>query len=266
MEPSVRIGPFVSDTNDWGPPRPRRPLLAGQGRARKVALIGGANTVRFAPWHDPTWEIWAHASARKFCEREPDLLFDLHPKALWGDPKKKFWDSSYATWLKQNHIPIMMQHHYKEVPASIKYPFAQIIHQFRPYFTNHVAWMTALALTEGVSHIGIYGCHYDSDSEYGPQRGCAEYWIGYAEGQGVQVVIPPTCDLVNNPSLLYGYESHPNGVRDPSYSVTVKKALKTPGTTKTMTVIDMEKAEGRPPLREIGMPPAWERSGHTVQK
>lgn len=254
--------PFQIERHDWGPPRPRRAAFAGQGRLRKIALIGGGNTHRFAPWHDDTWEIWSHASARKFCQREADVLFDLHPKALWSDPKKKFWDTSYGAWLKQNHLPIYMQKRYKDVPASIEYPFGQIITEFYPYFTNHVAWMIALALTQGVTHLGLYGCHYDSQSEYGPQRGCAEYWCGVAHGRGVQVLIPPTCDLLDNPHLLYGYESHPDGVRDKSYSVTVKHAVKKDAVEKPLTIINPDATEEvRPPLMDLdGQPPAWERS------
>jgi hypothetical protein len=194
--------------------------MAAPGRLRKVALLGGAqSTLKFAPWHDASWELWSHASCRHRCEREPDLLFDLHPPELWRDPERKFWDKRYAKWLAQNHLPIYMQERYPDVPGSIRYPFEQVITEFpRGYMTNHVAYMVALALVEGVTHIALYGCHYDSDSEYGPQRGCAEYWCGVAEGRGVQVLIPPTCDLLGKPALLYGYQSHPDGVRDPSYS------------------------------------------------
>ena len=62
--------------------------------------------------------------------------------------------------------------------------------------------MIALALTEGVTHLALYGCHYSNDSEYAIQRGCAEYWCGVAEGRGVTVCIPPTCDLLNFPEEL----------------------------------------------------------------
>lgn len=267
---------FRLDTSGkgWGAPIVRRPPLAGLGRARKIAILGGGqSTLRYAPWMDPTWELWAHASCRNQCARMPDVLFDLHPPSLWRSPVKKHWDTSYLTWLQQNTVPIYMQEHYKDVPASLKYPFSQVIHQFRPYFTNHVAWMIALALTEGVTTIGLYGCHYESESEYGVQRGCAEYWCGVAEGRGVQIVIPPTCNLLNFPPQLYGYESHPDGVRAKEYSAPIAKVpsvKKVDGTHLEITPIDMEKAEGRTPLRplmgEEGHPvaPAWERSGHLV--
>ena len=210
-------------------PIPRRTYFSGVGRLRKIGCCGGAKSLQYAPWHDPTWELWAHASCRHLCKRDADLLFDLHPKELWSDPLKKSWDPRYKEWLAINHIPIMMQQAYPEVPASIKYPFETMITEFpRGYMTNHIAYMVALALMEGVTHIGIFGCDYNSNSEYGAQRGCAEYWLGVAEGRGVHVQIAPQCDLLNKPSLLYGYESHPKGIRDKSYSMTMGP-LKTDG-------------------------------------
>lgn len=258
----------------WGAPAIRRPPLAGPGRARKIAILGGGEkTLRHAPWNDPTWELWAHASCRNSCARLPDVLFDLHPPALWRDPVKKHWDVTYLNWLKQNTVPVYMQEHYPDVPASVKYPFGAVMTQFRPYFTNTVSWMVALALTEGVTHLALYGCHYENEGEYGVQRGCAEYWCGVAEGRGVQVLIPPECNLLNFPSRLYGYESHPDGVRHPEYAPffgTKPAVRKHDGTKVTLTGIDMTKAEGRTPLRPLvgldgtQVAPNWADSGHLV--
>lgn len=239
------------------PPKPRGPALAGLGRLRKIACLGGAPTLQHAPWTDPTWELWAHHSCRHLCKRDPDLLFDLHPKALWSDPKKKNWDPKYVTWLAKNRIPILMQEVFPEAPASMKYPYAQMITEFpRGYMTNTLAYMIALALMEGVTHLGVFGCDYATGSEYGPQRGSAEYWLGLAEGRGVRVLLPPGCDLLNKPALMYGYESHPNGVRDPSYSFSVGPLKKPEGTPtangEALIPSDHPKA---PPLMDIGVPP-----------
>lgn len=68
--------------------------------------------------------------------------------------------------------------------------------------------MIALALTEGVSAIGLFGVNYSTESEYQRQRGSCEYWLGRASGMGVRVVLPEQCTLLREPALLYGYESH----------------------------------------------------------
>ena len=265
----------------WGPPQRRLPPRAALGRARKIAMVGGGlKSLPFCPWHDPAWEIWAHATARNVCVRPPDVYFDLHPPELFRDPSKKFWDTSYLHWLRQNSVPIYMQDHYEDIPMSMQYPYGTIIHQFRPYFTNHLAWMIALALTEGVTHIGVYGCDYANGSEYENQRGSAEYWCGVAEGWGVNVMIAPECDLLNHPKELYGYESHPDGVRVKSYAClprgvpngTEHELAKKPGDTPTALTVLAETAPLLPRVRELlsaeGTPvaPAWHRSGFSPEQ
>lgn len=240
-------------------PVARRAPGSGVGRLRKIAFLGGAKrTLRYAPWHDDSWELWGHCSARHLYQRDIDLLWDMHPRELWANPKKKTWDPKFYDWIQTNRIPIMMQERYPEVPASIKYPFGQMITEFpRGYMTNHVAYMAALALMEGVTHVGIFGCDYNTNSEYGPQRGSAEYWLGVLEGRGVQVMIPPECDLLNKPSLLYGYESHPNGVRDKSYQfalgpLTMQKGEQMQPDDAQVVAVSHPNC---PPLRNIGVPP-----------
>lgn len=115
-----------------------------------------------------------------------------------------------------------MQQRYPEVPASIAYPKRRILQEFgypRPYFTNHAAWIIALALSEGVSVIGLWGINYGIRTEYQIQRASAEYWIGRAVERGVQVVLPEQCTLLREPAGLYGYESHDpvTGKRLPEY-------------------------------------------------
>lgn len=138
-----------------------------------------------------------------------DRYFDLHPRACWSRGGKK--TAAYPKWLANNTIPIFMQDHYTEIPASVKYPKGQILTEYadaRGYFTNHAAWMIALALSEGVSAIGLFGINYGTESEYVRQRGSCEYWLGRAAGAGVRIVLPEQCTLLREPKLLYGYQSH----------------------------------------------------------
>ena len=142
-----------------------------------------------------------------------DRLFDLHPKACWSGGGKK--GDGYTKWLAKNTIPIYMQKAWPEVPASIEYPKGRILMEypdayglFTNCFTNHAAWMIALALTEGVTTIGLFGINYGTESEYATQRGSAIYWLGRAAGMGVRHVLPSQCTLLDEPHLLYGYESH----------------------------------------------------------
>jgi hypothetical protein len=183
---------------------PRLPV-AGMGRMRKIALLGSHYSLEYAPWGDLSWELWGHASSRFLYKRKPDRYFDMHRKECWTAGRK---EERYVHWLAKNTVPIYMQQVHPEVPASVRYPKEQIFAEFRKYFSSHAAYMIALALYEGVTHIGLFGINYSADSEYATQRGSTEYWLGFAEGRGVHIVIPARCTLLNDPPLLYAYESH----------------------------------------------------------
>jgi hypothetical protein len=201
------------------------PPRAGVGRLRKIGLLGShERSLDYAPWDDPSWEFWAHASSRGMFKRAPDRYFDLHRQECWSKSNNK--GQKYLRWLETNHVPVFMQARYPHIPASVEYPFQRLAMETpRPYFTNHVAYMIALALAEGVTHIGFFGVNYGVDSEYGTQRGSAEFWMGVAHGKGVQLVIPDTCTLLADPKKLYGYESHDeHGLLVPEY----RKRVHTP--------------------------------------
>lgn len=177
--------------------------IVGLGRQRKIAIIGAAHTVDFAPWYDHTWEIWAHSTVYPLCKRV-DRYFDLHPWS-WITGKKV---PGYVEWLTTLKTPIYMQRKFPAVPASVRFPRERLLSEFRRYFTSQAAWMMALALTEGVTHLGFFGVHYALDEEHRKQRAGCEYWMGVCEGRGVQLVLPPGSPLLRQPNWLYGYESH----------------------------------------------------------
>lgn len=191
------------------PQEPARPTVAAR-TVRKIALCGSHDgSLKDAPWTDPSWEFWGHASSHAWYRRPMDRYFDLHPAAC-RDPGRK-GKALYSKWLAGNTVPIYMQRRDPAVPASIEYPKGRILMEFgdaRPYFTNHAAWMIALAMTEGVSAIGLFGINYSTESEYARQRGSCEYWLGRAAQAGVRIVLPSQCSLLADPVLLYGYESH----------------------------------------------------------
>jgi hypothetical protein len=102
-----------------------------------------------------------------------------------------------------------MQEQYPEIAASQKYPL-NLVRSYWPDVPigSIVSYMIAQALIEGVTHLGFWGIHFASGSEYGDQRANCEHWIGIARGMGVQIVIPKSSPLCHEPIDLYGYESH----------------------------------------------------------
>lgn len=234
-------------------PERRRPPYF---RTKKLAIIGCTPSHQFAPWADPTWTIASHTSAHSTCQREPDWWFDMHPPVCFK--AKKNWKKDYYDWLKHQKTPIFMQEAYPEIPAAVRYPKERILSEFRPYFTNHVAWMIALAMTEGVTHIGIYGCQYKHESEHGTQRESCVYWMGRFEGAGGTLILPPILNnLLTTPKQLYGYESHDeHGQLIPAY---FKKPTK-PSDEESQAFHVLQPGEV-PCHMNIGEEPAWGRSG-----
>ena len=239
------------------PERQRPPYFT----TKKVAIVGCTLSNRFAPWADPSWTILSHASARNYCQREPDWWFDLHPPACFK--ARKHWAKNYYAWLQHQTTPIFMQDAYPAIPGAVKYPKERILSEFRPYFTNHVAWMIALAMTEGVTHIGIYGCQYKAESEYGVQRESCVYWLGRFEGAGGTVLLPPVeNNLLTTPKELYGYESHDaEGRLIASYNrLAILPKTQQAGSTADGTLRVLTPGEV-PCHADLGVPVAWERSG-----
>jgi len=183
---------------------PASPRRVGPGHERKIALIGSAPpTQAYAPWEDPSWEIWSHASCYATCRRV-DRWFELHPESKWR--QKKTYHPDWPAWLAQQTVPVYMQAKHKSIPASVRYPKERILAEFPRYLTSQAAWMIALALAEGVTHLGFYGIHYALSSEYAAQRPGCEFWMGVALGRGVQLVVPDGAPLLREPPALYGFE------------------------------------------------------------
>jgi hypothetical protein len=239
-------------------------------KGKKLGLIGRTENIKYAPWHDPSWILVSHTSARPLCKREPDWYFDLHRPECFRTEGKQ-WNTKFYTWLQRLQVPIFMQEEWPEIPMAVRYPIERILQEFRAYFTNHCSYMIALAMTEGVETVGLFGCQYGADSEYSTQRGSLEYWLGRFEQAGGQVILPVKHNTVLGfPSKLYGYESHDDkGNLIDEYKprkVTMEKATKSGIVPTDLKVVQMSVAEGRIPL---ATPPngdaiAWERSGHTL--
>lgn len=250
-------------------PAVKTPPVVGFGRLRKVGFLGSHEaSLKFAPWDDPTWEFWGHASSRGMYRRAADRYFDLHRKECWAKSNNK--GQKYLKWLGTQPVPIYMQERFAEVPASIRYPLEHVSFGLaRRYFTSHVAYMIALALTEGVTHLGFFGVNYSPDGEYGTQRGSTEYWMGRAEALGVHLVLPATCTLLADPKALYGYDSHDEqGTLVEAY--TKRVWTKTAPTTVTLderglakmppeiaAQLARERLENPPPAGVVGEEGGW---------
>lgn len=172
------------------------------GEGHKVAIVGFAPTWVKAPFDDKSFEIWA-CNEFYLHKKRIDVLFELHSPAeiVAKDRNKK-----HREWLKASPIPIFMREPYKDIPKCVVYPRDAILEAFpRRYFTNTISWQIALAIKIGFKEIHLYGINMATDEEYAAQRPSCEYFVGWAEGMGIKVVIPDESDLCKC-WFLYGFE------------------------------------------------------------
>lgn len=129
---------------------------------------------------------------------------------------------------KRHDTPIYTNRVVEGYPNLVEYPLAKVAAKLNLkslYFTNSVPYMVALAIAEGATKIGIFGCDYtyaDNRTEKG--RACLEWWCGFAEAKGVEIYVPPTTSLLEgNKSEPYGYWLHDVKLSNGSITVAPKE-------------------------------------------
>lgn len=165
---------------------------------RKIAIVGWAGTSRdLAPWADPTWEKWGLNTMSQHLPYAQNMqrVYQLHTaEDVRRDASE---DPPYWAWMCQNQtIPIYMHFPQPEIPMAVQYPTEEVLKKYRNYFTNTVSWMIAHAIEEDADTIGVWGVDMAAASEYAAQRPSCEYYLGIAQGKGIEIVLPPESDLL----------------------------------------------------------------------
>ncbi len=170
-------------------------------KRKNLAVCGLATTTRHqAPFKDPDWDIWTMHMGVKLLERV-DLLFEPHDPEVFGD-----YEKDYCEVLQTLNIPVMMMKKYDRFPTSLKLPWEELVEQFGRFFSTSVAWMMALGIRQGYERIDLYGVEMEHNTEYITQAKSVVYFIGVAEGRGIEVGMPRACQLMKN-RYLYGLET-----------------------------------------------------------
>jgi hypothetical protein len=160
---------------------------------RKITILGKGNGWKDAPNEDILWgvnDVWKR--------RDVDVVFNMHTY----QSNKEIFKSS-VEYVNKYQKPFVTLKEIKDVPTSIRFPIEEM---HTHYFTNSIAYMIAYALYRGVEEINIYGCGLDRASKYAKQKHNIEYWVGYARGCGINVVLHGKTELlaVEN-GEMYGY-------------------------------------------------------------
>lgn len=163
-------------------------IAALNPKLSRVAIVcGSPSSEHLAPFDDPAWDIWVLGNRLdRHKGRRVTRIFEIHDDLSEHPPV-------YPEWLAGHGIPLVVGEKFPGTGPNIQvFPFKQAAELFgSEYLTSSTAYMIALALLEGVTHIGLYGSDMSvDDNEYFWQRPCLEAWIGFAKGRGVDVFIP----------------------------------------------------------------------------
>lgn len=184
---------------------------------KRVAIVGKAPSTRsLLPVDDEGLEIWSLSDNFVNLPRW-SRWFELHDLNRYRE-NKHYWN-----FLTADHggKPIYISDPpTDEMPSAVRLPFDELLTRFGRltggrYYTNSIAYMTALAIHEGFEEIHLYGVEMEQDStfnrEYSHQRPSCEYWLGLAEGMGIKVVVPAESILLKT-ARLYGLEANRGSV------------------------------------------------------
>lgn len=134
-----------------------------------------------------------------------DYVLQLHKPVVWRSSTNRN-DAKHYDWLKSTSIPVLMQDHYDDVPASVRFPLDEIRDEFKDapeYFTSSVAYAIAYAIYAGYKRIEFYGVEMETNTEYAHQRPGVAYWCGIAIGRGIEIDFHSK-QFFHSP--LYGYD------------------------------------------------------------
>lgn len=128
-----------------------------------------------------------------------------------------------------------------DIINQTNYPLEEIISKFNSrFFTNSISYMIAYAIYKEYKKISLYGVDMDSAGEYEFERPSVTYWIGFARGLSLEVLIASEID---NPIFLYGFDD---------YSVLINKLKNRKDFSKKMADAYLESGDIRRADQFIG--------------
>ena len=173
---------------------------------KPIAIVGAHRETLFdAPYHDGITEIWAFNSSAMRMKRL-DRAFQMHSRQIIAEESKE-----YNEWLRNTEIPVYMKERYKDIPASVAYPFDKVFSltekmqcKERPlrYFTSTLPFTIALAIVEDRPKISLYGIELALGEEWRNQREGVTFWTGFAGGRGIEIEINCAEGVFDKP--IYG--------------------------------------------------------------
>ena len=154
--------------------------------------------------HDFTWSY------------EQSLAHQKHYAGMYFNEQqlKGQIENRFRAWkhmideINRRKLPFFSLKKYKFCKTSRKYPIKAVIDKLgSDYFTCGLSYLIAYAIFKEYDAIDLYGGNVEKNTEWSHQRPAIAYWLGYAQGQGMEVTITGTLNrpLVCMDNKLYGF-------------------------------------------------------------
>lgn len=180
---------------------------------KEVQICGSAPLVTAVPVIEGA-ERWILGAAYQQQGEGPwTRAFDVHQRWHIGTRRPHA-----IAWYAQQTKPIYLLEPLAEVPQGILCQRAEIVEAFGvragSALSSSIDWMIPRALLDGFERIHLVGIRMLTVWEWETQRECLAYWIGKAEGLGVEVITDPLAALCT-PERIYGSDEPTGAVREP---------------------------------------------------
>ena len=181
----------------------------------KTVILHGKKVTAYSPrvrW--PHAELWGFGRCQTYYWHETltdwTRWSDVHPVERTPHHKgiKVMRADSWAWYCRQDRSrPIYLLESHPDCPASVAFPREWVQDTLKTSrFTTSADWMIGLALCEGFQRIVLNGMGTRTEAEYQYAHKGILYWIGRAEGAGVEVVVEGP-SVYHAPDKVYGYEA-----------------------------------------------------------
>jgi hypothetical protein len=158
-----------------------------------LAIIAGGPTNVYAPLENTDFEKWCLNDFYSIIPSEKvDVWFELHDTESLTGLRNRFDGTDYLKGMERIKSKTIFTHY--------NFPFDDLIGYFKmKYFHNSICYMLAYAIKlDRFEEIHFFGVDNIKPIEIVK---CLEYWMGYAEARGIEVIIPRSSVLYRTPKL-----------------------------------------------------------------
>ena len=170
---------------------------------KTLCIIGNGRTRVHAPHDDLSRDVWTMNDHTMLWQKRTTAVFEMHHDLF----DTTFYSDEYKDWIRQPHdFPIYMHETHPEIPASVKFPRAEIAKAYGgmiqkgntpiwDFYSSTFPYFLAMALHLGYKQIELFGVDLDKE-ERAAHRDSVFFWMGIMTANGVKFTLPEDTPLM----------------------------------------------------------------------